>query len=113
MKELINESGFFKELYIKFRKSVPDKDLKSFSSLKTDSDRWKYVRGRNNLEFPEAAKGGTKDLNEAINLKTSGNKCFQEGKYANGLALYTQSLIMFPTDGGKIISMASFDLVST
>uniref|UniRef100_A0A146LER3 Protein-lysine N-methyltransferase SMYD4 n=1 Tax=Lygus hesperus TaxID=30085 RepID=A0A146LER3_LYGHE len=101
MKDVINQTGFFKEQYHKFRKSFTDKDLKCFAGLKTDVERWKFVKERNRLEFPSKSKY-SKNLEEALSLKEKGNKCFQGNQNANALSFYSQSLVMYPPDGDRI-----------
>ncbi|KAF6205863.1 hypothetical protein GE061_020037 [Apolygus lucorum] len=98
MKDVINQTGFFKEQYQKFRKSVTDKDLKCFAGLKTDVERLKFVEERNRLEFPSRSKD-SKNLEQALNLKEKGNKCFQKEQNADALSFYSQSLVMYPQDG--------------
>ncbi|BES93949.1 set and mynd domain-containing protein [Nesidiocoris tenuis] len=89
-------------MYNKFRKSVSDQDLKYFSSLKSDVERWKFVENRNQLDFPFRSSEKQKNLEEALNLKNKGNQCFQGGNNSDALRLYTESLMVFPSDGDQI-----------
>lgn len=121
------KSGFFLNFYQNTRNGLKSEDIQTFSSLNTNTERFKFAQRVSRIEEKLGLKRHErdsrhkvdkdeihfyKDANCAIEMKKIGNKFFQSQSWNDALNFYNKSYIMLPVDCSKPIrrklSLSSF-----
>lgn len=102
LKQFESETGFFKKFYIEFASKITDDQLKTFSELRTDNERFSFLykfEGIENLDIKLTTSKKNKDV--AISFKQEGNTEFGKGHYQDALHLYSKCILNTPWSEGK------------
>lgn len=98
-----DQKHFLKEIYKSIEKNFSGEQLKTFSNLGTDEERFKFVHelgGLNRFDALRSQSDG-KCPKEALQLKKQGNTAFQAQNYKDALEKYTESQLVTPTTNGE------------
>lgn len=112
----LKSGGFFLNYYQNLRNNLKSEEIKSFSSLTTNEERFKFVHSLNQIEKKlclqrhdrENVNGNEKEIrfykdsNCALQMKNIGNKFFGAQKWNEALNFYNKSYIMTPADCGML-----------
>ena len=95
-------SDFFHQYCKEIRSNLGENKLNEFAELKDNESRFKFVNGIKNivqeLKLTREFKG--KNLEKALECKTSGNKAFQKSNWMMALICYNSSYIYSPNENG-------------
>lgn len=111
--DISKTNGFFLNLYQNIRNSMKSEEIKNFTNLDSNEEKFKFVHKLSKIEeklklkkYDRELKTDDyqlfKDLPSAIELKNIGNKLFQGKKYADSLNFYNKSYLMTPGESSKI-----------
>lgn len=99
--DIDDKVGFFRREHIRLSKSLKDVEMSSFSSLKTDAERFAFVHSLSDkldqFSIIEADDCG-KNMETAEHLKLDGNLAFKTGDMSTALNFYNRSLLKHPDD---------------
>lgn len=102
-------SGFFLNLFQNIRNTIKSEDIKNFTNLQDNEEKFKLVHNLSRIEGKLKLKKYDKDvkteeyqlykdLHSALELKKIGNKLFQAQQWADSLNFYNKSYLMTPGD---------------
>lgn len=102
-KREIGDTGFFKELHVQFREKLSDSDIKNFTNLSTDEERFVFVLSKHvkDKTLYDVKVDSDKDGSKALEYKEHGNKAFQQQSYIKAIYYYNKSLQSFPPESGQ------------
>lgn len=112
----LKSSGFFINYYQNLRNNLKSDEIKSFSSLTTNEERFKFVHSLNGIEKKlclqrhdrENVNGDEKEIrffkdsNCALQMKNVGNKFFGAQQWNEALNFYNKSYLMTPVKCGEL-----------
>jgi hypothetical protein len=110
--DISKTNGFFLNFYQNIRNSLKSEEIKNYTNLDSNEEKFKFVYKLSKVEEKLQLKKYDrdvkvddyqlfKDLNSAIELKNVGNKLFQGDKYSDSLNFYNKSYLMTPGDCSK------------
>lgn len=107
------KSGFFLNFYQNTRNSLKSDEIQSFTSLSSNSEKFKIAHRASNIEKKLGLRRHErdskhqvnkdeihfyKDQNCAVEMKKVGNKFFQAQQWNEALNFYNKSYIMLPDE---------------
>ncbi|XP_055548537.1 SET and MYND domain-containing protein 4-like [Wyeomyia smithii] len=101
--EICEQEGFFHQDYDRLRATISENELRTFSQLKTDRQRVRFVekviteRCDDLWKTARRSESG-KNLSIALEQKNLGNQEFQYEKWSNALRCYNRAILRIPSN---------------
>lgn len=104
--ELYYKDGSFQKYCHSVRQSIDANRFNEFAQLGSDEERFRFVNGLRSVvdELRLKREYNGKCMEQAITLKTLGNKAFQGESWNEALVFYNKCYLSTPKENGKQLS---------